>query len=291
MNILGRPLFEDNYVKEYLSLGEEELQRVMEQQKGGGKQGNIREKYNSANDKTIVEKTYLNSEEDFPLEKQLDKWKGLDRDHVLKAFREYVIMNRWVKDFLRKGSLLPKNLGLQDVLKYLRKITKKFKSQFIELGLIGYKNINPQTTPQFREIGVGTNNPTHSVGVGPSTSSSGAGPSHIYSSSSGSSTPIYKWDSEEDDWDEETKNVLDSINEFNKKQASEGKKEFVTKSDIAQKWLSGTPAKEFDLELSDDDDDEFYSVTSQKGSGRKRVLYEEDYYPFPVFNKKWVKVE
>ena len=141
MNILGRPLFEDKYIKEYLLLGEDELQRVIEQQKGGGKQGNVKEKYHSANDKTILEKTYLNSEKDFPLEKQLDKWKGLDRDHVLKVFREYVIMNKWVKDFLRKGSPLPNNLSLQDVLKYLRKIKRKYKSQFIELGLIGYKNI------------------------------------------------------------------------------------------------------------------------------------------------------
>ena len=37
MNISGRPLFEDKYIKEYLLLGEDELQRVIEQQKGGGK--------------------------------------------------------------------------------------------------------------------------------------------------------------------------------------------------------------------------------------------------------------
>ena len=296
MSILGRPLFEDKHVKEYLLLGEDELQRVIEQQKGGGKQGDMKERYHSANDKTITEKTYMNSEEeeDFPLAKQLDKWKGMDRDHVLKAFREYVIMNRWVKDFLRKGSPLPNNLDLQDILKYLRKITKKYKSQFIELGLIGYKNVKPQTTPQFREIGVGTNKPTgmKTIGVGsspiPSTSK------HMYSSSSasssGSSTPTHKWVEDEDEW----KDVLDSINEFNKEQANKGKKKFVTESDISnagQAWLSGAPAKEFGLEWSDDDDDEFYSMPPQKGSGRKRVLDEEDYYPFPVFNKKWVKVE
>ena len=115
----------------------------------------------------------------------------------------------------------------------------------------------------------------------------------MYSSSSGSSTPTYKWDSEEEEWGELKKSVLDNINEFNKKQASEGKKKFVTESDIKQSWLSGTPHKEFDLEISDDDDsdneiEEFYLM---KGSGRKRVLDEEDYYPFPAFNKKWVKVE
>ena len=68
----------------------------------------------------------------------------------------------------------------------------------------------------------------------------------------------------------------------------------MTESDISnagQAWLSGAPAKEFGLEWSDDDDDEFYSMPPQKGSGRKCVLDEEDYYPFPVFNKKWVKVE
>ena len=254
MNILGRPLFEDKFVKEYLLLGEEELQRLMNQQKGSGKQGNMREKYHSANDKTIVEKTYLNSEEEnFPLENQLDKWKGLDRDHILKAFKEYVIMNRWIKDYLRNGSPFPNKLNLQDVVAYLKKIKKKYKSQFIEMGLIGYKNVKPQTTPQFREIGVGTNKPTHSIGVGPSTSPSAAGPSHVYSSSSsGSSTPTYKWVEDEDEWSD----VLESINEFNKNQAMKKKKKFVTESDISDigaSWLSETPAKEFGLDWSDDD--------------------------------------
>ena len=96
---------------------------------------------------------------------------------------------------------------------YLRKITKKYKSQFIEVGLIGYKNVKPQTTPQFREIGVGTtaNKPTHSVGISVGPLSSVAGPSHAHSSVSGSSTPTHGWDSEKEEWDEDTKKVLDSI--------------------------------------------------------------------------------
>ena len=319
MNVLGRPLFEDKHVKEYLLLGEEELQRVMEQQKGGGKQGDEKERYRSANDATITRKTYMNSEEEeenYPLAKQLDKWKGMDRDHVLNAFREYVIMNRWLRDYLRKGSPLPDNLEFQDVVKYLRKIKKKYKTQFIELGLIAYKNVKPQTTPQFRAIGVGTTTtkpPTHSVGIGSTTSSSVAGPSHAHSSMSGSSTSTYGWDSEEEDWDELKKSVLseidekkkkkkitwvkgeddwgdviENVNEFNKEQASEGKKKYLTEDDIAnagELWMSGQLPEPYDSDDSDDSEE-----SPQKGKGRKRVLDEEDYYPFPVFNKKWVKV-
>ena len=132
------------------------------------------------------------------------------------------------------------------------------------------------------------------IGVGsspiPSTSK------HTYSSSSASSSgtlsPIpsktWKWVEGEDKWgddDSDVDEILFNINEFNKKQASEGKKEFVTESDLAAAWN-----KEFGDD-DDDNDDRFYSMPPQKGSGRKRVLDEEDYYPFPVFNKKWVKVE
>ena len=83
--ILGGPLYEDQFIKEVLLLGEDEFRQLT--QKRNGKQGNMKRKYRSVDDETIVEKTYLNSnDEDFPLEKQLDKWKGMDKDHVLRAF-------------------------------------------------------------------------------------------------------------------------------------------------------------------------------------------------------------
>ena len=103
---------------------------------------------------------------DFPLDKELDKWKGMDRDYVLKAFKEYVSMNRWVKYFLRKGTPFPSNLTLQDVLNYVRKIKNKYRTNFIEKALIGYKNVRPQNNPQFRSIGTGSNvNNRNSIGI------------------------------------------------------------------------------------------------------------------------------
>ena len=49
----------------------------------------------------------------------------MNKDHVLRAFKEYVTMNRWVKDFLRNGSHFPNNLTLQDVVKYLKRIKRE----------------------------------------------------------------------------------------------------------------------------------------------------------------------
>ena len=66
--------------------------------------------------------------------------------------------NRCVKDFLRNGSPFPNNLALQDVLKYLKRIKGKYRSSFIEMGLIGYKNVKPQNTPQFHSVGAGPDN-------------------------------------------------------------------------------------------------------------------------------------
>ena len=44
-----------------------------------------------------MEKTFLNSDdENFPLEKELDKWKGMDKDHVLIAFKEYEQMGKGI---------------------------------------------------------------------------------------------------------------------------------------------------------------------------------------------------
>ena len=123
-NFLRRPLYEDQHVKEVLLLGEDELQRLAQSGRGKGKD-NLETRYRSPDDEVIVEKSFLNSEdENFPLEKTLDKWKGMDKDHILTAFKEYVTMTKWIRNFLRNNTPFPNNLSLQDVLKYLNKIKK-----------------------------------------------------------------------------------------------------------------------------------------------------------------------
>ncbi|XP_068749377.1 uncharacterized protein [Montipora capricornis] len=73
-NFLRRPLYEDQHVKEVLLFGEDELQRLAQSGRGKGKD-NIETRYRSPDDEVIVEKSFINSEdENFPLEKALDKW-------------------------------------------------------------------------------------------------------------------------------------------------------------------------------------------------------------------------
>ena len=164
-SILDRPLYEDRYLKEVLLLGEDELQRLIQEGRGKG-QDVVETIYRSTDDQITVEKTFLNSDDvNFPLEKELDTCRGMDNDHVLTAFKEYVTMIKWVKDFLRNKTPFPNNLKLQDVLKYINKIRKKYKTDFLQMGLIGFKNVNPATTPQSRTVDVGTNNDRNFVGV------------------------------------------------------------------------------------------------------------------------------
>ncbi|XP_068674539.1 ATP-binding cassette sub-family F member 1-like [Montipora foliosa] len=110
-NFLSRPLYEDQHVKEVLLLGEDELQRLAQSGRGKGKD-NLEIRYRSPDDEVIVEKSFLNSEdESFPLEKALDKRKGMDKDHILTAFKEYVTMTKSGKTYgLKEKSLIPKSL-------------------------------------------------------------------------------------------------------------------------------------------------------------------------------------
>ena len=227
-------------------LGEDEFRQLT--QKGNGKQRNMKGKYRSVDDETIVEKTYLNSnDEDFPLEKQLDKWKGMDKDHVLRAFKEYVTMNRWVKDFLRNGSPFPNNLTLQDVLKYLKRIKGKYRFSFIEMGLIGY-NVKPQTTPHFLSVGAGPDNNINRNFMGTNT---GQSPTP-------SIDPYGDDDDDNDHFPHKSKHYytpssslssisLEEIIEYNEDVAKKGGKDFIEEDDLdglnLLKLRSGKPYK------------------------------------------------
>ena len=176
------------------------------------------------------------------------------------------------------------------------------------MGLIGYKNVNPQTIPQFGTLGVGTVNLNrNSIATGTDSHES---PTIFLENLFSHSTPSHSTPSH-------SRIIsLEEINELNRKIGASGGTGFLEEDDldflnrgvelrsgktyglkenpIIPKSLRKVPAKsplteeirKLNTRRDKDDDDDDSDESDMYGSGQKRSLDQLDDYPFPVFQKK-----